>query len=143
MTTAAIEARPARIVTLDIVRGFALLAMFIVHFNDRASGGGAWGSAAATFVLWFLDGKGYAIFATLFGVSFAILLHRAEAQGGAFLAPFLRRIGGIAILGLLAEAVFGYSVLISYAVWSLPLLLVRHWSTRALLVALLVCAMSQ
>jgi uncharacterized protein len=43
---------------------------------------------------------------------------------------------------LLAHAVFGYHVLFEYAVWGVPLLLVRRWPVRALVVAAAISAAS-
>ena len=49
----------------------------------------------------------------------------------------------MALFGFIAEAIFGYNVLLSYAIWGVPLLLVWNWRKRALLAALLFCAASQ
>ena len=48
----------------------------------------------------------------------------------------------LALFGLAAHAFFGFNVLLGYAVWGVPLLAIRKWSSRALLVTALVSAAS-
>ena len=145
MSTEAIRqsATADRIGVLDVLRGIALLGMLLVHFNDMT--GSATGAAAGVvhrIAELFLDGRFHAMFGILFGVGFAIQLRRAEARGDRFVPRYLRRLAALAVFGLIAEVVFGYNVLLSYAIWGLPLLLVRRWSTAALVVLLVVSAAS-
>ena len=131
-----------RIVVLDVLRGIALLGMFFVHFHDRAIEPiGGLGLAYRRFVLLFFETQFWTIFAILFGAGFAVQLRRADS-GGAFIPRYGRRLFFLAVFGFIAEVGFGYAVLLSYAVWGVPLLLVRRWSNRALLIALIVCAAS-
>jgi len=137
----------ARIDVLDILRGMALLGMFVVHFNNYA-----WTAAGDTpsgamqvlgrIVGLFIDGRFYTMFGILFGVGFAIQLSRADARGEPFVGRFLRRLAALAVFGLIAEGIFGYNVLLGYAVWAVPLLVVRRWPVKALVVLLVVCAAS-
>ena len=55
---------------------------------------------------------------------------------------YARRLAALAGFGFFAHAVFGFDVLLGYALWGLPLLLVRRWSIGALFLALFVCASS-
>jgi uncharacterized protein len=48
----------------------------------------------------------------------------------------------LGLFGVAAHAFFGFNVLVGYAVWGVPLLLIRRWSTRALLVTALLSALS-
>jgi uncharacterized protein len=48
----------------------------------------------------------------------------------------------LGLFGFAAHAFFGFNVLLSYAVWGVPLLLIRRWSTRALLVTAVLSAAS-
>jgi uncharacterized protein len=48
----------------------------------------------------------------------------------------------LAGFGFIAHGIFGFNVLLGYAVWGVPLLLVRRWSTRALVVAVVISAIS-
>jgi len=132
----------ARIAILDVLRGMALLGMILVHFSDRAGAGTGFGAAVQGTIEYLLSSKARAVFAMLFGAGFAIQLTLAARRGRAFTAPFLRRLAGLAVFGVAAEAAFGYDVLIGYAFWALPLLLLWRWPTKALLAAVVFCAMS-
>lgn len=131
-----------RLHVLDVLRGIALLGMFLVHFSNFASGGKAADSVYQTIVGLLLEERFWAIFGMLFGVGFAIQLRRAEARGGAFVPNYLRRLLALAAFGFAAHAFFGFNVLLGYAAWGLPLLLMRRWSVRALVVALVLSAAS-
>jgi uncharacterized protein len=131
-----------RIVALDVLRGIALLGMFFVHFNDNAiEPSGALDFAYRRFVWLFFQTQFWTIFAILFGAGFAVQLRRTDSDAS-FIPRYGRRLFVLGIFGLIAEVGFGYAVLLSYAVWGVPLLLVRRWSNRALLIALVVCAAS-
>ena len=137
-----------RIVVLDILRGLALVGMFMVHFNYyEATPLGAEPGRAAAFVEQvlhlFFDERFYGIFGMLFGVGFAIQLERSESRGRPFVARYLRRLAALAVFGFIAEGVFGFNVLFGYAVWGVPLLFVRRWPVRALVVLLVLCASSR
>ena len=130
-----------RLHALDILRGFALFGMILVHFhqNMRIEVTGpedliAWG----VYVL--VEQKAWGTFAFLFGVGFAVLLRRLEARGAAVVPIYLRRLAALALFGLVAEVGFGFSVLLEYACWGVALLVIRRWSTRALLATAAVSA---
>src|SRR6476646_4331795 len=142
MTANTIAADRDRLHVLDVLRGIALIGMFFVHFSMFSSGGGPADTVYQSVVALFFEERFWTMFAILFGVGFAIQLRRADARGGPFVANYLRRIGTLAVFGFIAEACFGFNVLLTYAVWGLPLLLVRRWSVKKLLVAAVVCAVS-
>jgi len=130
-----------RLPVLDILRGFAILGMFIVHSmekNPNDTSGGPIGATVNHAITWLLVSKAYYTFAILFGVGFAIQLRRADARGENVRWRFLRRLLGVAAFGVLTAALFGAIDIIGYAWSGVWLLVVRRWSTRALLVALLV-----
>jgi uncharacterized protein len=132
-----------RLHALDILRGLALFGMILVHFHQKMRlevtgledliGWGVW-------VL--VEQKAWGIFAFLFGVGFAVLLRRLEARHAPVLPIYLRRLATLACFGVVAEVCFGFHILFTYACWGVALLVVRRWSTRALLVtaALSACA---
>jgi uncharacterized protein len=133
-----------RIAVLDVLRGIALVGMFMVHFNlYEATPLGAEPGRMAAFVEQFLglfiEERFYGIFGMLFGVGFAVQLTRAEARGEPFVARYLRRLAALAVFGFIAEGVFGFNVLFGYAMWGLPLLVVRRWSVKSLVVLLAFC----
>lgn len=137
-----------RVAVLDILRGIALIGMFLVHFNYyEATPVGAEPGRLAAFIEQFLglfvEERFWSMFGMLFGVGFAVQLTRAEARGEPFVGRYLRRLAVLAVFGFIAEGVFGYNVLLGYAIWGVPLLLVRKWPVKALLVLLVLCASSR
>ncbi len=142
MTANTIAADRDRLHVLDVLRGIALMGMFFVHFSMFSSGGGSADTLYQSVVALFFEERFWTMFAILFGVGFAIQLRRADARGGPFVANYLRRIGTLAVFGFIAEAFFGFNVLLTYAVWGLPLLLVRRWSVKKLVIAAVICAAS-
>ena len=129
-----------RIAVLDVLRGIALLGMFLVHFSTFAQGGEGADGVYQAFVRLMLEERFWAMFAILFGAGFAVQLARSEARGDAFLPRYLRRLATLAVFGFLAHALFGFNVLLGYAVWGMPLLFVRRWSVRALVIATFISA---
>ena len=80
-----------RLHVLDVLRGIALLGMFLVHFSYYSSGGGWLGQAYEKVVAHFFEERFWAMFGILFGAGFAIQFRRADAQGSSFLAKYVRR----------------------------------------------------
>jgi uncharacterized protein len=134
-----------RVAVLDILRGLALLGMFLVHFNyyEATPLGAEPGRMAAfleQFLGLFIEERFHGIFGMLFGVGFAVQLERADARGERFAMRYLRRLAMLAVFGFVAEGVFGFNVLFGYAMWGVPLLLVRRWPVRALVVLAILCS---
>jgi len=131
-----------RVGVLDVLRGIALLGMFLVHFSDRSAGGGAAGALYEKIVWLFFEERFWAMFGILFGVGFAIQFRRADARGEPYVAKYLRRMAGLAVFGFIAHAIFGFNVLLGYAFWGIVLILFRNWPTTALIAALILSASS-
>jgi uncharacterized protein len=131
-----------RIGSLDILRGLALLGMFIVHFHVRTLESDGVHELIRTLVWRLVETKSHGTFALLFGVGFAIQLKRAEDRGDTFATLYLRRLAVLALFGIAAHAFFGFNVLLGYAVWGVALLVVRKWSTRTLLLTVLLSVLS-
>ena len=133
--------RQERVQSLDILRGFALLGMILVHVHQYLERPASGLEDAISWIIWVgVEQKSWATFAFLFGVGFAIQLRRMEAKGAPVTALYLRRLFGLALFGILAYALFGFRILLDYAVWGVPLLLIRRWATRSLLAAALLSA---
>ena len=130
-----------RIVTLDILRGLALFFMILVHFHQfmRIETGGL-DDLIGWIVYVGIEQKAWGTFAFLFGVGFAVLLRRLEARGVAPGPVFLRRLAVLALFGIAAQVLFGFSILFAYATMAVWLLVVRRWSTRTLLAAAVVAS---
>lgn len=98
-----------RILSVDVVRGFALMGLFLVHMVEyfelywyQPEPG--WVHEVVFFIF---SGKAYSIFALMFGLSFYILLERRRASGSYTAGRFLWR-----MILLLA---FGYVHSLLYA----------------------------
>ena len=137
-----------RIEALDVVRGFALLGIFLMNiewFNrtfasfDEGMPRGLTGINwfASWFVAYFVQGKFWTIFSLLFGMGFAVMMVRAEQAGREFKTVYLRRVLALAAFGaahfiLLWEG----DILFSYAVAALMLMVVLYGKARPLLLAI-------
>ena len=143
--------RPSqRILTIDILRGFAIFGILLVNmefFNQSAYNLVAELKTPATlldqFARWFIaffgEGKFYSTFSFLFGLGMAIQLHRAEERNARFGPFWLRRM--LALLGFgLIHAYFFWpgDILILYSVCGIALLLWRKARPRTLLIWALV-----
>ncbi|HEX6380573.1 MAG TPA: DUF418 domain-containing protein [Acidimicrobiia bacterium] len=130
-----------RLHTLDILRGLALFGMILVHFHQKMRIEVTGLEDLIGWGVWILvEQKAWGIFAFLFGVGFAVLLRRLEARNAPVVPLYLRRLAGLAVFGLIAQVGFGFHILLEYAAWGLVLLLIRHWSTPAVLVTAAVAA---
>lgn len=133
--------RVERIELLDVLRGFALLGMLTVNVEWfsrpwQEFGQGLGDSQGLDRIVdWVVylaaRGKFLAMFALLFGMSFAAASMRADQDGRDFPAMFLRRNVFLWLLGLAnALLVWPGDILHVFALASLGLLLVRRWSER-------------
>lgn len=139
MTPAAATAAPeGRLEALDLMRGLALGGMLLVHFQYYTTGGGA--PDAAVGAIANSLSSAYTLFAFLFGASFGLQLLRAQASGRPYMAAMVRRMLGLAALGLVSEALTGYHVLNLYVLSGFALLALARCSERAL-VALIAAAL--
>ena len=141
-----------RIEALDVVRGFALLGIFLMnieYFNRTLSSLGQgmprgltgidW--FASWFIAYFVQGKFWTMFSLLFGMGFAVMMTRAEQAGREFKIVYLRRVLALAVFGaahfvLLWEG----DILFSYAVGALMLMIVLYGKTRPLVIGIAVAA---
>lgn len=139
-----------RIITLDIVRGFALLGILIMNmpgfatsFWAEADGSHLWNApldrAAEVLREMLFSGKFNSMFSLLFGIGFTIQFARMQQ-----LAPdravtlYLRRLLVLLALGVLHAAVFWTGdVLHIYAVLGLILLLVLRRASDRLILGLI------
>jgi uncharacterized protein len=130
-----------RIVTLDILRGFALLGILVVNMGSFAGTGRTppttlWDSGALFVVDVLFSGKFNSLFSLLFAIGFTIQLERLEQRGGSDARwIYVRRLLVLFAIGI-AHAVFVWSgdVLHMYALLGFVLLLMRNVSDSRLLV---------
>ncbi len=140
-------AEPQRIVTLDVLRGFALFGIFMVNMQffampfveflaPRALDGGpaserlAWGLVKALFEYKFIS-----LFSLLFGVGLVVQMTRAEARGRRFAPVFLRRLVVLGLIGLVHGFLLWYGdILFLYACIGTILLFCRGLKAKTLVV---------
>ncbi len=125
-----------RIGVIDVVRGFALIGIFLMNiefFNRSISDIGqgmpagltGWDWLASYVVAYFVAGKFWTIFSLLFGMGFAIMLTRSEHKGHNFLNLYTRRILALAAFGLLHHIlIWPGDILMSYAIGAAGMLLI-------------------
>ena len=129
----------SRIEMVDALRGFAVMAIIMVHnlehfiFPVYPESGPAWldalDSGVFSVVFSLFAGKAYAIFALLFGFTFYLQSSNARRRGLDFGYRFLWRLVLLAGFATLNAAFFpAGDVLLLFAV-------VRNWSDRGVLVA--------
>ena len=144
MTAGAAVTQDERVHTLDILRGLALFGMILVHFHQHMEAEASGAESLIGWATWVgVETKAWGVFALLFGAGFALLLRNLERRGAPVAAFYLRRLAALAVFGFIAEAGFGFQILLEYAIWGVPLLLIRNWRSRALLaVAVLAVAVT-
>lgn len=137
------SARSPRIEVVDALRGFAVMAIILLHniehFNlynfPQATSGfmqsldkGVWDTLFFLFA-----GKAYAIFALLFGFSFFIQQDNQEKRGKDFRLRFLWRLVLLFGIGCFNAAFFPGEILVLYSIVGLVLIPVCKLSNRTVL----------
>jgi len=131
-----------RLHALDVLRGFALIFMILVHFHQlmRLESKG-WQGLIAWGIWVGVEEKAWGTFALLFGAGFALLMRRLEVRGARVVPILVRRLATLFAIAWLIESVIGFRILTTYALCGLLLLAMRRWSTRALIRMVVVTAM--
>lgn len=123
-----------RIEVIDVLRGFTLLGIILVHFTEQYYAGqppkvhenyGAHNLAdmiVLGFIGIFISGKFFMIFSFLFGMSFFIQLDKSD-DSPAFLFRFAWRLIVLFIIGLVHHLHYRGDILTIYAVLGFGLLL--------------------
>lgn len=138
-----------RIEVVDALRGFAVMAIILVHnlehfiFPVYPTDSPAWlntlDQGVLNTVFSLFAGKAYAIFALLFGFTFYIQTNNQKKKGKDFGYRFLWRMVLLVGFATLNAAFFpAGDVLLLFAVVSLVLFFTRNWSDKALLIAAIV-----
>lgn len=120
---------PRRIVSLDIVRGVAVMGIFAMNIVNFAMPDGAYSNPAAygtdgpaDLAAWFaafvlIDGKMRGLFSVLFGASMLIVVDSAEAAGRSGAAVHYSRMAWLLVFGLLHYVlVWDGDILAHYAI---------------------------
>ena len=135
-----------RIEAVDALRGFAVLAILLVHNIEHfiypvyPTDSPAWlatlDTGVSNVIFTLFAGKAYAIFSLLFGFTFYLQFEKMSRNGGDFGYRFLWRLLGLSVLATLNAAFFpGGDVLMLYAIVGIVLFIVRKWNDKAVLLA--------
>ncbi|MBB6173379.1 uncharacterized protein HNR23_003439 [Nocardiopsis mwathae] len=135
-----------RILDLDALRSFALFGILVVNIGFFASGytfhqvhdpafTSLMDKGVHWFVAMFFETKFYLLFSFLFGYSFTLQLDSAQRKGVDFRWRFLRRLGGLFVIGALhAVLLFQGDILTTYALLGLLLLAMHRVTARTALI---------
>lgn len=141
----ALAKKSNRIEVIDVLRGFTLLGIILVHFTEQYYAGqppkvhenyGAHNLAdmiVLGFIGIFISGKFFMIFSFLFGMSFFIQLDKSDGSP-AFLFRFAWRLIVLFIIGLVHHLHYRGDILTIYAVLGFGLLLCHKLPDKFLLV---------
>jgi uncharacterized protein len=134
-TTMAPVAPDERIHVMDVLRGFALLGIFLMNIEgfvspmEEATSGLNPGYVGVDrwvdgLIYFFVQGKFFTMFSLLFGMGFAVMAQRAEQAGRAFVPVYLRRTLALLGIGLVhALLIWWGDILVSYALMAFVLML--------------------
>ncbi len=133
----------ARIEVLDVLRGFALLGIFLMnieYFNRPLQEFGegipattfGWDYTVARLTEIFVTGKFWVLFSMLFGMGFVVMQTQAALNGREFKLLYLRRTIALLIFGLLhIVLLWSGDILHSYALVAFVLMCMPLMSLRA------------
>ncbi|MEC2076241.1 DUF418 domain-containing protein [Metabacillus fastidiosus] len=113
-----------RIISLDIIRGFALLGILFINvggFQVIVEGGpmpdySGFNGVIDTLITIFIEKKFFSIFSFLFGIGFYIFASRAESRGDRPRWRFARRLLALLLIGVIHIFLFWGSILAPYAI---------------------------
>ena len=142
------QSAPARILTLDFVRGVAVLGILLMNIQSFAMPGAAYlnpraygGAHGADLATWwiegeFVDGMLRGVFSWLFGASLVVVVRRADGAGESAAAVHYRRMAWLFVFGLAhLLLVWDGDILAHYALVGSVAFLFRHKPTHALVAA--------
>ncbi|MGB4844685.1 MAG: DUF418 domain-containing protein [Ferruginibacter sp.] len=135
-----------RIVFMDVLRGFAILGIFIANlgtgfswYNESAKLSGPWLLPDADHNMLFLhhmllEGKFYSIFSLLFGWGIALQVQKGIDKGISALPTIRRRLCIMLLLGAVHLLIWPGDIVFFYALLGFLLLPLRKLSDKALLI---------
>lgn len=139
----------SRLQVVDALRGFALLAIVLIHniehYNLIAPVPYApeWLKGADTIIsnviMFLLAGKAYATFSLLFGFSFYIQLSKRQARGESFKGRFAWRMVLLILFSQLHALFYNGDILFLYALMGFVLILVCDSSNRTVFIIATIC----
>ncbi|WP_079508028.1 DUF418 domain-containing protein [Mesobacillus jeotgali] len=135
-----------RIVSIDRMRGFSLLGIFLVnmisfhspyfHIDPESWWNGDTNLFTYRFIDIFIQASFYPLFAMLFGYGLVILRERILDKGLKFKPLALRRLSLLLLIGFIhAFLIWEGDILITYAVCGFVFLLFIGWSAKRFIIA--------
>jgi len=131
---------------MDVLRGFAILGIFIANLGSGFSGYNEDANLTGTFLLpgldhkmtflhhMFIEGKFYSIFSLLFGWGIALQVKRGMAKGIDATPTIKRRLVFMLILGFVHLMIWPGDIVFFYAMLGFLLLPFRKFSNKTLLI---------
>ena len=127
-----------RIEAIDMVRGFALFGVLLVHVFNFGAYSIVWNEPsdeiAFSVMRVFFETKSWRLFSFLFGFGFALQLIRAEERGSKFAPVYIRRLIILFVIGAGSQLIYDGDILMLYAELGLLLVLFRKFPPKLLLV---------
>ncbi|HMK05497.1 MAG TPA: DUF418 domain-containing protein [Ferruginibacter sp.] len=135
-----------REIFMDVLRGFAILGIFIANLGTGFSGYRESEHLTGPMLLpdldhkmsflhhMFIEGKFYSIFSLLFGWGIALQFKRAEAKGINALPTVRRRLLFMLLLGAFHLMIWSGDIVFFYALLGFILLPLRRFSNKTLLI---------
>ncbi len=139
---------------MDVLRGFAILGIFIANlgsglswYNESAHATGPWLLEGWDHKMQFLhhmfiEGKFYSIFSLLFGWGIALQVKRGMAKGINAIPVIQRRLGFMLLLGAFHLMIWSGDIVFFYALLGFVLLPLRRFSNKALLITAAILILS-
>jgi len=137
---------PARLATLDAVRGFAVMGIVLLNIVDFAMPGYAYvdpyfygGADGANWAVWAVnyviaDGKMRGLFTMLFGASTVLVAEQAVRSGESPVRVHYARIAALVMFGMIhAYLIWSGDILVLYSIVGAVVFLAWRWPTRTLL----------
>lgn len=146
-TQTTVKVAKERIQILDVLRGFALFGILFAHLSNQFAAGPLPGSVyqsggtidniANVFSGIFIQGKFYAIFSFLFGLSFALQVEQSKLKAGNFLRSYAWRLLVLGMIGTIHHIHWRGDILTIYVVLGFLMLLFHNLPAKPLLIVAL------
>jgi len=135
-----------RIQVIDVLRGVALIGIITAnmraffaplpaYFNPSLLWTGTGDRIAQALIDCFVSGKFITLFATLFGLGFAVQLSRAQLRGAGFAGFYSRRLAALLLFGVAHSFLIWWGdILLGYALTGFPLILFRKRAQKTVMI---------
>jgi uncharacterized protein len=149
MQIVSLDKQPGRIEVIDVLRGFTLFGIILVHMTEQYYAGqppdqyanfmapGIADQIVSGFIGMFIQGKFYMIFSFLFGLSFYIQLSNSDGSLG-FVTRFFWRLLILFGLGFIHHLHYRGDILTIYATLGVVLLITYRLPDKYLLILALI-----